>query len=169
MGEHMHCPQSIIISGESGAGKTEATKYILNYLSQTKPGTELQLQLEAQTTNNSLQEKILSINPLLESFGNAQTIRNDNSSRFGKYISLHFDNNTDNNTDDDDVDIVLSSAYIKHYLLEKTRITKHCKNERTYHIFYQFLSSLDQKNEENTTTLSYEYLNNGKYTKKDAE
>jgi len=103
--------QSILITGESGAGKTESTKIILNYLT-------------SLSEEKGLEERILFSNPVLEAFGNAQTVRNDNSSRFGKYIELYFEEK-------------LKGAQIESYLLEKSRIVKQSINERNYHIFYQ--------------------------------
>ncbi|KAF7646374.1 hypothetical protein LDENG_00188710 [Lucifuga dentata] len=97
--------QSILITGESGAGKTVNTK------------------------RGTLEDQIIQANPALEAFGNAKTIRNDNSSRFGKFIRIHFDNRGK-----------LASADIETYLLEKSRVTYQLKAERDYHIFYQILS-----------------------------
>jgi len=113
--------QSIIISGESGAGKTEATKRILAYFANlartTGPST---------VGGMSIEDQVLRANPILEAFGNAKTVRNDNSSRFGKYIDIEFDNGGK-----------LRSATISNYLLEKVRIVKQQPNERGYHAFYQ--------------------------------
>jgi myosin heavy subunit len=118
--------QSIIISGESGAGKTEATKIIMTFLAKItrKNGGSM---IEA------LAERVLSSNPLLETFGNAQTLRNNNSSRFGKFIHIYFDC----------LSGAITGASISNYLLEKTRITNQVEGERNYHIFYQLLSGAD--------------------------
>lgn len=101
--------QSIIISGESGAGKTEATKYIMQYLARittaSDPHTSTKLQV------GQLEQRVLNANPLLEAFGNAKTLRNDNSSRFGKFIRIEFENSGR-----------IIGASIVNYLLEKTRI-----------------------------------------------
>src|ERR1700722_10764202 len=111
--------QCIIISGESGAGKTEAAKRIMQYIANVSGGS-----------NSSIQETkdmVLATNPLLESFGNAKTLRNNNSSRFGKYLEIHF------NTQGEPV-----GANINNYLLEKSRVVGQITNERNFHIFYQF-------------------------------
>lgn len=119
--------QSIIVSGESGAGKTESCKFIMKYLANLG-GVDGHL--------SSLEETILEANPVLESFGNAKTIRNKNSSRFGKFTEIHFDNN-----------FKLSGAAISHYLLEKSRIVTQNADERNYHIFYELCAgaSVQQK------------------------
>ncbi|KAF2836566.1 hypothetical protein M501DRAFT_1007270 [Patellaria atrata CBS 101060] len=111
--------QCIIISGESGAGKTEAAKRIMQYIANVSGGS-----------NSSIQEiknMVLATNPLLESFGNAKTLRNNNSSRFGKYLEIQF------NAQGEPV-----GANINNYLLEKTRVVGQIQNERNFHIFYQF-------------------------------
>lgn len=105
--------QSIIISGESGSGKTEAGKILLDFL--------------AGHNKSRVSSRVLDSNPVLESFGNAKTLKNDNSSRFGKFIELHFDY----------FDLSLLTAKIQVYLLEKSRIVFQADGERNYHIFYQ--------------------------------
>eukprot|EP01038_Epipyxis_sp_PR26KG_P015212 gene15212-20491_t len=114
--------QSVLISGESGAGKTEATKKILQFISTVCGST-------ASRTGVSIENQILDSNPLLESFGNAKTIRNNNSSRFGKYMEVNFDKKNN-----------IKGCNIVSYLLEKSRVVKQGPNERNYHIFYMFLS-----------------------------
>jgi myosin-5 len=109
--------QSILVSGESGAGKTETTKILMNHLASIAGGL-----------NDSTIKKIIEVNPLLESFGNAKTVRNDNSSRFGKFTQLQFDEYG-----------ILVGAKCKTYLLEKTRVIHHEAPERNYHIFYQVI------------------------------
>ncbi|TMW57327.1 hypothetical protein Poli38472_003252 [Pythium oligandrum] len=117
--------QSILVSGESGAGKTETTKILMNHLASVAGGL-----------NDSTIKKIIQVNPLLESFGNAKTVRNDNSSRFGKFTQLQFDTAG-----------ILVGAKCRTYLLEKTRVIHHEAPERNYHIFYQLLDSSDDNPE----------------------
>nr|XP_061795724.1 myosin-7-like isoform X2 [Nerophis lumbriciformis] len=120
--------QSILITGESGAGKTVNTKRVIQYfasIAAVPSGKKDQ----AAEKKGTLEDQIIQANPALEAFGNAKTIRNDNSSRFGKFIRIHFDNRGK-----------LSSADIETYLLEKSRVTFQLKAERDYHIFYQILS-----------------------------
>ncbi|CAI7598339.1 unnamed protein product [Penicillium pancosmium] len=118
--------QCVIISGESGAGKTEAAKRIMQYIASVSGGSDSSIQ---QT-----KDMVLATNPLLESFGNAKTLRNNNSSRFGKYLELEF------NTNGEPV-----GANITNYLLEKTRVVGQIQNERNFHIFYQFTKGAPQK------------------------
>ncbi len=132
--------QSIVISGESGAGKTEATKYIMKYLARItkkkeKWGSEEGLPFVSPDGKKmaALEDRVLSSNPLLETFGNAQTLRNDNSSRFGKFIHINFSTQKG----------VIMGARVSNYLLEKTRITTQIEGERNYHIFYQLFAGAD--------------------------
>ena len=111
--------QCVIISGESGAGKTEAAKRIMQYIANVSGGTDSSIQ--------QIKEMVLATNPLLEAFGNAKTLRNNNSSRFGKYLELQF------NAQGEPV-----GANITNYLLEKSRVVGQITNERNFHIFYQF-------------------------------
>ena len=135
--------QSIIISGESGAGKTEATKIIMKYLVNLTrhkvrqhghhPHPQQQQQQSLVEMAETLENRVLSSNPLLETFGNAQTLRNNNSSRFGKFIHIYFNCVTGS----------ITGAAISNYLLEKTRITHQVEGERNYHIFYQLLAGAE--------------------------
>ncbi|KAH8682315.1 P-loop containing nucleoside triphosphate hydrolase protein [Xylariales sp. PMI_506] len=111
--------QCVIISGESGAGKTEAAKRIMQYIASVSGGESGEIK--------QIKDMVLATNPLLESFGNAKTLRNNNSSRFGKYLQIHFNNNGEP-----------VGADITNYLLEKTRVVGQITNERNFHIFYQF-------------------------------
>ena len=119
--------QSILISGESGAGKTESTKIVMLYLTTLGAGGE-DAPMEEETGELSVMERVLQSNPVLEAFGNARTLRNDNSSRFGKFIELGFNRAGH-----------LKGAKVQTYLLEKVRLAFHAAGERNYHIFYQLL------------------------------
>ncbi|XP_075968733.1 myosin-7-like [Anarhichas minor] len=119
--------QSVLITGESGAGKTVNTKRVIQYFASIAAVSGKKD--AAQEKKGTLEDQIIQANPALEAFGNAKTIRNDNSSRFGKFIRIHFG-----------VSGKLSSADIETYLLEKSRVTYQLKAERDYHIFYQILS-----------------------------
>ena len=118
-----HKNQSVIISGESGAGKTETTKQVLHFLAEVAGGT----------TNNKIEDKIIRANPVLEAYGNAKTIRNDNSSRFGKYCQVFFENN------------FICGADNTNYLLEKSRVVRQGPDERNFHIFYQIVNGADRE------------------------
>jgi len=128
--------QSILISGESGAGKTEATKIIMTYFAVTcGTGNSLASSHEdsppASPSRTTIEQQVLQSNPILEAFGNARTVRNDNSSRFGKFIELRFR----------DQRRKLAGARIRTYLLEKIRVIKQAQHERNFHIFYELLSA----------------------------
>lgn len=110
--------QTIIVSGESGAGKTEATKQIMRYLAAAKSGT----------VNTKIQAAVLAASPVLEAFGNAKTVRNNNSSRFGRFMQLQVASGGG-----------IEYGFIQNFLLEKSRIVTQDVEERSYHIFYQFL------------------------------
>ncbi|KEI42255.1 uncharacterized protein L969DRAFT_97785 [Mixia osmundae IAM 14324] len=127
--------QSILITGESGAGKTENTKRVIQYLTAVaseavadraySSSTSL---TPARTEDNRLEQQILEANPILEAFGNAQTVRNNNSSRFGKFVRIEFDSAG-----------AIAGANIEWYLLEKSRVTGRSRHERSFHIFYMLL------------------------------
>ncbi|XP_075025852.1 myosin-3-like [Calonectris borealis] len=121
--------QSILITGESGAGKTVNTKRVIQYFATIAASGDLAKKKESWM-KGTLEDQIISANPLLEAFGNAKTVRNDNSSRFGKFIRIHFGTSGK-----------LASGDIETYLLEKSRVTFQLKAERSYHIFYQILSN----------------------------
>ncbi|NWQ69411.1 MYH3 protein, partial [Neopipo cinnamomea] len=116
-------------SGESGAGKTVNTKRVIQYYATIAASGDPAMRKESGM-KGTLKDQILSANPLLEAFGNAKTVRNDNSSRFGKFIRIHFGTSGK-----------LASGDIETYLLEKSRVTFQLKAERSYHIFYQILSN----------------------------
>ncbi|OWB83639.1 hypothetical protein B5S33_g2270 [[Candida] boidinii] len=121
--------QSILVTGESGAGKTENTKKVIQYI----------ISVASSATNQSIaqtvEDRILQANPILEAFGNAQTVRNLNSSRFGKFVKINV--NIANKE--------LNGAKIEWYLLEKSRVVLQNSDERNYHIFYQFLRGAAEK------------------------
>uniref|UniRef100_A0A8C2UD86 Myosin heavy chain, skeletal muscle, adult-like n=1 Tax=Coturnix japonica TaxID=93934 RepID=A0A8C2UD86_COTJA len=122
--------QSILITGESGAGKTVNTKRVIQYFATIAASGEKKKEDQPGKMQGTLEDQIISANPLLEAFGNAKTVRNDNSSRFGKFIRIHFGATGK-----------LASADIETYLLEKSRVTFQLKAERSYHIFYQITSN----------------------------
>jgi myosin heavy subunit len=119
-------PQSILVSGESGSGKTEATRWILSCISKlSERGASHAANSERR---RGIEEALLRAGPLLEAFGNARTVRNTNSSRFGKYIEVIFDENG-----------VITGAALQHFLLEKSRVAQLAAGERNFHVFYQLV------------------------------
>merc|ERR1719244_618517 len=125
--------QSILCTGESGAGKTENTKKVIQYLayvaaSKPKSSSHLPASNEGGLSFGELEQQLLKANPILEAFGNAKTVKNDNSSRFGKFVRINFDASG-----------YIAGANIETYLLEKARIIRQAPDERTFHIFYQLL------------------------------
>ncbi|KRY78770.1 Myosin heavy chain, non-muscle [Trichinella pseudospiralis] len=147
--------QSILCTGESGAGKTENTKKVIQYLTYvagtsrtSKSGTS-----QAVNTRGELEQQLLQANPILEAFGNAKTVKNDNSSRFGKFIRINFD-----------MSGFICGANIESYLLEKSRANRQAKDERSFHIFYQFLQGTTEE-EKKAFVLNkvdqYRFLANG--------
>ena len=119
--------QSVIISGESGAGKTETSKVVMRYLAI----------VGGRFGEGGLENRVMQSNPILEGFGNAKTLRNNNSSRFGKFMKIEFDGEN-----------LVCAAAIDTYLLEKSRIVTHAKGERGYHIFYQLLAGATEEQRE---------------------
>jgi myosin heavy chain 6/7 len=143
--------QSMLITGESGAGKTENTKKVISYLASIAASGK------KTTKKVSLEDQIVATNPILESYGNAKTARNDNSSRFGKFIRIHFN-----------AAGKLAGCDIESYLLEKSRITQQQEVERSYHIFYQllmpFVPDLKAKCMLSDDIYDYNYVSQGKTT-----
>ncbi|KAM7371586.1 hypothetical protein PAMP_008807 [Pampus punctatissimus] len=121
--------QSILITGESGAGKTVNTKRVIQYFATIAVAGAKKAEPTPGKMQGSLEDQIIAANPLLEAYGNAKTVRNDNSSRFGKFIRIHFGTTGK-----------LASADIETYLLEKSRVTFQLSAERSYHIFYQLMT-----------------------------
>ncbi|XP_045899995.1 myosin-10 isoform X3 [Micropterus dolomieu] len=150
--------QSILCTGESGAGKTENTKKVIQYLahvaSSHKGGTLGRNKEAVQSMQyGELERQLLQANPILEAFGNAKTVKNDNSSRFGKFIRINFD-----------VAGYIVGANIETYLLEKSRATRQAKDERTFHIFYQLLCGTSEETRADLllgTADEYRFLSGG--------
>uniref|UniRef100_H2RW08 Myosin heavy chain 10 n=1 Tax=Takifugu rubripes TaxID=31033 RepID=H2RW08_TAKRU len=144
--------QSILCTGESGAGKTENTKKVIQYLAHVASSHKGRKD-HSIPVSGELERQLLQANPILESFGNAKTVKNDNSSRFGKFIRINFD-----------VAGYIVGANIETYLLEKSRAIRQAKDERTFHIFYRLLAGAG---EHLRTDLllegfnSYRFLSNG--------
>ncbi|XP_077576442.1 myosin IEb isoform X2 [Stigmatopora nigra] len=145
--------QCVIISGESGAGKTVAAKYIMSYVSKVSGGGE---------KVQHVKDIILQSNPLLEAFGNAKTSRNNNSSRFGKYFEIQFGRGG-----------APDGGKISNFLLEKSRVVSQNSGERNFHIYYQLLEGASGEQRENlgvTTADYYNYLNqSGTFTVEDLD
>ncbi|MEJ1269870.1 myosin IE [Cricetulus griseus] len=134
--------QCVIISGESGAGKTVAAKYIMGYISKVSGGGD---------KVQHVKDIILQSNPLLEAFGNAKTVRNNNSSRFGKYFEIQFSRGGEPD-----------GGKISNFLLEKSRVVMQNENERNFHIYYQLLEGASQEQQQNLGLMTpdyYYYLN----------
>lgn len=140
--------QCVIISGESGAGKTVSAKFIMNYLAKVSGGGQ---------HVQHIKDIILESNPLLEAFGNAKTLRNNNSSRFGKYVQIQFS-----------LGGQPDGGRISNFLLEKSRVVTQKEGERNFHIFYQLITGADEQTKESLglTNMDYYYFLNqsGTYT-----
>ncbi|CAF1021275.1 unnamed protein product [Didymodactylos carnosus] len=133
--------QCVIISGESGAGKTVSAKFIMGYIAEVSGGGQ---------NVKKIKDVILQSTPLLEAFGNAKTIRNDNSSRFGKYVEIRFSRGGEP-----------YGGVISNFLLEKSRVVFQAENERNFHIFYQLLSNKDFRQQYSLSPdLRFQYINN---------
>lgn len=126
--------QSILVSGESGAGKTETTKFIMRYLADITKD----IRHSSDSSSQSIENQVLQSNPILECFGNARTLRNDNSSRFGKFIEINFSFGERN-----DEIFRITGATIRTYLLEKVRLVRQAQGERNYHVFYELMSGYE--------------------------
>eukprot|EP01114_Cavostelium_apophysatum_P010445 TRINITY_DN2416_c0_g1_i11.p1 TRINITY_DN2416_c0_g1~~TRINITY_DN2416_c0_g1_i11.p1 ORF type:complete len:2801 (+),score=908.52 TRINITY_DN2416_c0_g1_i11:43-8445(+) len=131
--------QSILISGETGAGKTEATKYIMRYLE------------KISGEHSPVEKQLMEAHPVLEAFGNSRTSSNDNSSRFGKFFQIYFNASGK-----------ICGAKINHYLLEKSRVVLQSEGERNYHVFYQLLAGADESEKKDfclSSAENFNYLN----------
>ncbi|KAG2181223.1 hypothetical protein INT43_008806 [Umbelopsis isabellina] len=144
--------QTIVVSGESGAGKTVSAKYIMRYFATADDKESSGKKKKADTGGmTEVEEQILATNPIMEAFGNAKTTRNDNSSRFGKYIEIQFDKGSN-----------IIGAKIRTYLLERSRLIFQPETERNYHIFYQLCAGApasERKEFELGDYNSFHYLN----------
>lgn len=145
--------QTVVVSGESGAGKTVSAKYIMRYFATRESPDNPGGRKRGAEAMSETEEQILATNPIMEAFGNAKTTRNDNSSRFGKYIEIMFDNKTN-----------IIGAKIRTYLLERSRLVFQPLKERNYHIFYQLAAGASAEEREALELLpieEFEYLNQG--------
>ncbi|KAL7890987.1 hypothetical protein AOLI_G00004630 [Acnodon oligacanthus] len=149
--------QSILCTGESGAGKTENTKKVIQYLAHVASSSKTKKDPSSSSlSHGELERQLLQANPILEAFGNAKTVKNDNSSRFGKFIRINFD-----------VNGYIVGANIETYLLEKSRAIRQAKEERTFHIFYYLMSGAGDKLRSELCLedfSKYRFLSNGKVT-----
>jgi len=149
-----HTNQSMLITGESGAGKTENTKKVIAYFANVAVNPKKK---DTDKDKPGLEEQIVQTNPVLEAFGNAKTVRNDNSSRFGKFIRIHFGPSGK-----------LSGADIESYLLEKARVISQQSLERSYHIFYEMMSdkvtTIKPMCELSNDIYDYHFVSQGKVT-----
>jgi myosin-5 len=152
--------QSILVSGESGAGKTETVKIAMNHIASVQQDPDV---VNKEEGDSKVVQRILDSNPLLEAFGNAKTRRNDNSSRFGKYIMLQFEC-LEPKEKGAIPRAALAGSKCDVYLLEKSRVVYHDETERTYHVFYQLINASEEekvaiwKGLSKTTNESYAYI-----------
>ena len=146
--------QTIVVSGESGAGKTVSAKYIMRYFASIEPEVSHNTSSGEQVRMTEIEEKILATNPILEAFGNAKTTRNDNSSRFGKYLEILFNAKSQ-----------IIGARIRTYLLERSRLVFQPEAERNYHVFYQLLAGVPTETREKLhltqDATGFNYMNQG--------
>ncbi|KAI8381580.1 P-loop containing nucleoside triphosphate hydrolase protein [Radiomyces spectabilis] len=145
--------QTIIVSGESGAGKTVSAKYIMRYFATADDQASGQLNIKDDHEMTQVERQVLATNPIMEAFGNAKTTRNDNSSRFGKYIEIQFDHGRN-----------IIGAKFRTYLLERSRLIFQPPTERNYHIFYQLCAGLSDNDRETLAIgdyITFKYLNAG--------
>jgi len=145
--------QTIVVSGESGAGKTVSAKYIMRYFATRESPDNPGRRRGKADSMSETEEQILATNPIMEAFGNAKTTRNDNSSRFGKYIEILFNKQTD-----------IIGAKIRVYLLERSRLVFQPLKERNYHVFYQLIAGATDAEREELSLRPVEefsYLNQG--------
>ncbi|KAJ8659397.1 hypothetical protein O0I10_004759 [Lichtheimia ornata] len=143
--------QTIVVSGESGAGKTVSAKYIMRYFATADDQESIGKKKKLNGSMTEVEEQILATNPIMEAFGNAKTTRNDNSSRFGKYIEIQFDDGPN-----------IIGAKIRTYLLERSRLIFQPQTERNYHIFYQLCAGAplsEKKQFELGDYTKFHYLN----------
>ena len=167
-GQNVCVNQSVIVSGESGAGKTEASKHVMNFLISTNQSILSSNSVMSSTVvpdvGDHIKGVLLESSVVLEAFGNAKTVRNDNSSRFGKYIKLNYTAENE-----------LVSAYTETFLLEKSRLVSVGQNERNYHVFYQLVRGVAATNSSLMTELrltsvdSFKMLIGGKCTVVESE
>ncbi|GMF19131.1 unnamed protein product [Phytophthora lilii] len=149
--------QTILVSGESGAGKTETTKFIMNFLAESSRDTAPTSSKRKRAISGS---ELMSANPILECFGNARTLRNDNSSRFGKFVRMFFEGH------ELDASLSMVGTSVETYLLEKVRVVHQNDGERNFHVFYELLAGADDamKKElhlDNLSAHEFQYTNGG--------
>ncbi|KAK1935201.1 Myosin-J heavy chain [Phytophthora citrophthora] len=147
--------QTILVSGESGAGKTETTKFIMNYLAESSRDTTSSKRKRAISGS-----ELMSANPILECFGNARTLRNDNSSRFGKFVRMFFEGHELGTS------LRMVGTSVETYLLEKVRVVHQNDGERNFHVFYELLAGAGDEMKkklhlDNLSAEEFQYINGG--------